>query len=82
MKRKNKMNGLYKAAFIILLVCLLMLIASVVVAYAFNRPKISAIISVSGVFLAFLGIILSAVSKPKSKENSSENQENPIDKQM
>ncbi len=81
MKRKTKMNGLYKTAFILLIVCILLFIAAIIVAYAFNRPKFSAIFSAGGAFLAFLGIIFAALSKPKEikKEQSEENIVNDID---
>ncbi len=81
MKRKTKMNGLYKTAFILLIVCILLFIAAIIVAYAFNRSKFSAIFSAGGAFLAFLGIIFAALSKPKEikKEQSEENIVNDID---
>lgn len=81
MKRKTKMNGLYKTAFILLIVCILLFIAAIIVAYAFNRSKFSAIFSAGGAFLAFLGIIFAALSKPKKikKEQIEENIVNDID---
>lgn len=73
---KRKMNGLYKAAFILLLVCLLLFVASIIVAYLLKMPKTSAVFSCGGAFLAFLGIIFAGLSKPK-KIKSKDLQENP-----
>lgn len=75
MKRKIKMNGLYKTAFILLLVCLVMFIAAIIFAYLFRKQVISAVFSVVGVFLAFLGIVFATKSKPKTEKMKSE-QEN------
>lgn len=68
MKKNTKMNGLYKAAFILLLVCIALLIAAVAVAYLFDEIYISAILSSGGAFLALLGIIFAAKSKPKKEK--------------
>lgn len=68
MKKKIKMNGLYKTAFILLMVCIPMFIMSIVVAYALEQIYLSAIFSAGGAFLAFLGIIFATVSKPKKEK--------------
>lgn len=85
MNNKRNMNGLFKAAFILLLVCVALLIIAVIVAYLFERPKVSAIFSVSGFLCAFVGIILAMFSKPKKEKNYSENlqeiEKNPVDSQ-
>lgn len=75
------MNILYKLAFILLLVCILMLVAAIIVAYALEQPVLSVIFSGAGAFLAFLGIIFAVISKPKkaSALRNSENIENNID---
>lgn len=65
MKKKTKMNGLYKTAFILLMVCIPMFLMSIVVAYALEQIYLSAVFSAGGAFLAFLGIIFATVSKPK-----------------
>lgn len=62
---KRKMNGLYKTAFILMLVAAALFIAATIVAYALERPYFSAVFSCSGAFLAFLGIIFATCSKPK-----------------
>lgn len=65
MRKSNKMNGLFKAGFIILLVCIPMFFMSLVVAYIFEEIYFSAVFSAGGAFLAFLGIIFVMCSKPK-----------------
>lgn len=62
---KRKMNGLYKTAFILMLVAAVLFIVATIVAYALERPYFSAVFSCSGAFLAFLGIIFATCSKPK-----------------
>ena len=61
---KRKMNGLYKTAFILMLVAAALFIAATIVAYALERPYFSC----SGAFLAFLGIIFATCSKPKKRK--------------
>lgn len=70
MKKKNKMNGLYKTAFILLIVSVILLGVAIFVAYALERTYFSCIFSGAGVFLAFLGIIFATVSKPKKSKNT------------
>lgn len=65
MRKSNKMNGLFKAGFIILLVCIPMFLMALVVAYIFEETYLSAVFSAGGAFLAFLGIIFVMFSKPK-----------------
>ncbi|MGN0507975.1 MAG: hypothetical protein ACI4GX_01970 [Ruminococcus sp.] len=72
--QKRKMNGLFKTGFILLMVCIVMLIAAIIVAYLLERPKFSAVFSAGGAFLAFLGIIFVMLSKPK-KEKPKQNTE-------
>ena len=64
-KNKKKMNFLYKIAFILSLMCIPLLVISLIVAYAQEQPGWSVLFSGSGAFLAFIGIILGMVSKPK-----------------
>ena len=59
------MNGLYKTAFILMLVAAVLFIVATIVAYALERPYFSAVFSCSGAFLAFLGIIFATCSKPR-----------------
>ena len=81
--QKRKMNGLFKTGFILLMVCIVLLIAAIIVAYLFQSPYFSAVFSVSGAFLALLGIIFVMLSKPKKEktENNSEElqEENSVD---
>ncbi len=63
--KKQKMNVLFKIAFILLIICVLLILASIIIAYAFDSEKWSAITSASGVLLATVGIILGMLSKPK-----------------
>ncbi len=81
MKKTKRMNIFYKLAFIFLLICILMLVAAIIVAYALEQPVLSVVFSGAGAFLAFLGIIFAAISKPKkaSTLRNSENIENNID---
>lgn len=65
MQKSNKMNGLFKAGFIILLVCIPMFLMALVVAYIYEEVYLSAVFSAGGAFLAFLGIIFVMCSKPK-----------------
>lgn len=65
MQKSNKMNGLFKAGFIILLVCIPMFLMALVVAYIFEEIYLSAVFSGGGAFLAFLGIVFVMFSKPK-----------------
>ena len=77
------MNGLFKTGFILLMVCIVLLIAAIIVAYLFQSPYFSAVFSASGAFLALLGIIFVMLSKPKKEktENISEElqEENSVD---
>lgn len=86
------MNGLYKTAFILMLVAAALFIAATIVAYALELPYFSAVFSCSGAFLAFLGIIFATCSKPKKRkrhlvtdeivaenDDINENSENSVD---
>ena len=64
---KRKMNGLYKTAFILMLVAAVLFVVATIVAYALERPYFSAVFC-SGAFLAFLGIIFATCSKPKKRK--------------
>lgn len=94
MTMKRKMNGLYKTAFILMLVAVALFITATIVAYALEMPYFSAVFSCSGAFLAFLGIIFATCSKPKrrkkhlgttelSEENNTDDEisENSVDKE-
>lgn len=65
MQKSNKMNGLFKAGFIILLVCIPMFLMALIVSYIYEKIYLAAIFSAGGAFLAFLGIIFVMCSKPK-----------------
>ena len=73
--KKQKMNVLFKIAFILLIICVLLILASIIIAYAFDSEKWSAITSASGVLLATVGIILGMLSKPKKVKLKDENKE-------
>lgn len=62
------MNGLFKTGFILLMVCLVLLIAAIIVAYLFEETYYSAVFSAGGAFFAFLGIIFVMLSKPKKEK--------------
>lgn len=81
MKKPNKMNFLYKIAFIILMLAIPLTLCAVVTAYLLGQVYLSAVFSASGAFLMFVGIILSMFSKPKKVKKSCENQldnKNPL----
>ncbi len=65
---KRKMNGLYKTAFILMLVATMKSTAATSINNALERPYFSAVFSCSGAFLAFLGIIFATCSKPKKRK--------------
>ena len=76
--KKQKMNVLFKIAFILLIICVLLILASIIIAYAFDSEKWSAITSASGVLLATVGIILGMLSKPKKVKLKDENKEKQL----
>lgn len=76
--KNKKMNVLFKIAFILLVICILLIFASIIIAYAFDSEKWSSICSATGVLLATVGIILAMFSKPKKTIN--ENIEKAVDK--
>lgn len=78
MNKKRKMNGLFKAGFILLMVCIGLLIASIITAYMFEQKYFSSVFSAGGVLLALVGIILVMFSKPK-KQKPVEEKENSVD---
>ena len=65
MKKPKKMNGMFKAAFILMLVCAVLLVASIVVSYALDKVQIAVLIAVGGAVLCVVAIILAMFSKPK-----------------
>ncbi len=69
MKKKNKMNGLYKTGFILLLCCFPMFFAALAVAYLLDQIYLSAVFSGGGALLAFAGIIFTMFSKPKKEKS-------------
>lgn len=79
---KRKMNGLYMAAFILMLVSTALFITAAIVAYALNQKYFSAVFSCSGAFLAFLGIIFAACSKPKRRKRHLENDSDIVKNQI
>lgn len=78
--KKQKMNVLFKIAFILLIICVLLIFASIIIAYAFDSEKWSSLTSASGVLLATVGIVLAMLSKPKKPKSKDENSEKTVDK--
>lgn len=78
--KKQKMNVLFKIAFILLVICVVLIFASIIIAYAFDSEKWSAICSGCGVLLATVGIILAMLSKPKKPRQTEEISEKTVDK--
>lgn len=71
----NKMNGLYKTAFILFLVCIVLLVVTIVIALVFLDRMWITILGLFGVLIATLGIIFATASKPK-KQTLSDSSEN------
>ena len=78
--KKQKMNVLFKIAFILLIICVLLIFASIIIAYAFDSEEWSSLTSASGVLLATVGIVLAMLSKPKKPKSKDENSEKTVDK--
>ena len=78
--KKQKMNVLFKIAFILLVICVVMIFASIIIAYAFDSEKWSAICSGCGVLLATVGIILAMLSKPQKPKTTEEKSEKAVDR--
>lgn len=68
MNRPEKMNGLYKAGFVLMLVCLALFITAIVFMLIIENIRAGVIIAVAGVFLCLVAIILTMFSKPKNSE--------------
>lgn len=64
----KKMNFLYKTGFILLTICIPMLLGAIITAYLFEKTYFSAVFSVGGSFIAFIGIILTMFSKPQNEK--------------
>ena len=80
MSKTPKMNFLYKTAFILLVICIPLFLIAIAVAYLLEEIYLSAIFSAGGAFLAFVGIILAMLSKPKKvKKKTFEQSENMVD---
>lgn len=73
MKKSNKMNFLYKIAFIILMLAIPLTLCAAATAYLFEQVYLSAVFSAGGAFLMFVGIILAMFSKPKKSREKYEN---------
>lgn len=73
MKKKNKMNFLYKISFIILMLAIPLVLCAAATAYLFEQVYLSAVFSAGGAFFMFVGIILAMFSKPKKVKEKQEN---------
>lgn len=69
-KEKTKMNGLFKTAFIFLMISIVLFVIAIIFGFAYNNSKISIISSAFGSFLCFLGIVFAMFSKPKKKDKN------------
>ena len=65
MKKPKKMNGLYKAAFVLMLVCVALLVTAIVVSYAVGNEQIAVLTAIAGAVLCVAAIVLAMFSKPK-----------------
>lgn len=66
---KTKMNACYKIGFIFLLVCAALLAGALVFGYVLSNEKACMLMSIGGIVLAFAGLILVLVSKPKKQKS-------------
>lgn len=67
MKNKTKMNVLYKIAFILMLVCVVLLFLAGFLGYLIS-PDYALVLGGLGVALAFVAIVLASLSSPKKEE--------------
>ena len=65
---KTKMNACFKIGFIFLLVCAALLAGALVFGYVLSNEKACMLMSIGGIVLAFAGLILVLVSKPKKQK--------------
>ena len=66
---KTKMNACFKIGFIFLLVCAALLAGALIFGYVLSNEKACMFMSMGGVVLAFAGLILVLVSKPKKQKS-------------
>lgn len=66
----TKMNACFKIGFIFLIVCVGLLAGALVFGYVLTNEKACMLMSIGGIVLAFAGLILVLVSKPKKKKTS------------
>ncbi len=66
---KTKMNACFKIGFIFLLVCAALLAGALVFGYVLSNDKACMLMSIGGIVLAFAGLILVLVSKPKKQKS-------------
>ncbi len=65
----TKMNACFKIGFIFLLVCAALLAGALIFGYILSNEKVCMFMAMGGVVLAFAGLILVLVSKPKKKKS-------------
>ena len=65
---KTKMNACFKIGFIFLLVCAALLAGALIFGYVLSNEKACMLMSIGGIVLAFAGLILVLVSKPKKQK--------------
>ena len=65
---KTKMNACFKIGFIFLLVCAALLAGALIFGYVLSNEKACMFMSMGGIVLAFAGLILVLVSKPKKQK--------------
>lgn len=66
---KTKMNACFKIGFIFLLVCAALLAGALIFGYVLSNEKACILMSIGGIVLAFAGLILVLVSKPKKQKS-------------
>lgn len=68
MKKADKMNFLYKTAFILMVVCVALLVAALVFSSLLDNITVGVVFAVIGVVLCVVAIILAMFSKPNKQK--------------
>lgn len=76
---KTKMNACFKIGFIFLLVCAALLVGALVFGYLLSNEKVCMLMAIGGIVLAFAGLILVLVSKPKKQKPKASNRAEDVD---
>ena len=78
MKKPKKMNGLYKAAFVLMLVCVALLVTAIVISYAVENEQIAVLTAIAGAVLCVAAIVIAMFSKPKQPKRQHDISQNEL----